>query len=606
MNEKEFIDKKKGQVDFAIKVISGNIRGRKLALYGDNDEIKRALKLYGFKDYITVTAVKENVKNGVEYLYDLGNQVDKYYILVPWLSREQEHVSRLEKLGFREYHDFYFVKSSQNLVNAIVSRGIINQNNINIMTSCDANLMKYIPVQLKGICDAMPGRCVRYYILHSKDTSDEIDKIKNLAKAFDNVEIHGVQVPDEKVYEQISIMCNPHGWWPKEVLYDICAHRYLPEDLDRVLYLDAGDVMVTGNIDAFYFADFHDKPIRVTMGRYKEVSKQGKIVPYEAGDLYQGDVDMVQEILMGVFNSGSFMINLKKMREIGYTEDDYIAFIKKIYDLYDNKVIFKYTDQGLLSAFFLGEIQYFGLEEFNDFWYRPFNFCLYYYDTSAEKPYYTPAIVHFAGFHSYKPWLIDFPIILDSYRGGKAQYKISSVNSDMRPYYSIWLSNYVKTQLQIDGHLYIKGLISVKEKGDKKRHKDLLHSYVSVLSREYDIPFESRYDGEFAYVSFPVSDDGEIHYEFCWDNESLKICLHFEGGWKNSEEVIRESMEKCSELKHEILRDCLGIYYIVEDVYDVDLVVGFMEYMMKKTYPVLRKYGLISDRLLLRQLEFHR
>jgi len=97
--------------------------------------------------------------------------------------------------------------------------------------------------------------------------------------------------------------------------------------------------------------------------------------------------DGLPGILRGIFNSGSYMMNLDKMRKDERTLADYQYLSLKLRELFgdDNHNIY-WGDQGLLSATFVGDVRYYGFPEIRNLWYMPYNFCLWYYDRMNEKP----------------------------------------------------------------------------------------------------------------------------------------------------------------------------------------------------------------------------
>ena len=70
-------------------------------------------------------------------------------------------------------------------------------NRINIMTSCDNNLIKYIYVQLKTL---------------------------------------SVYIEDTSGYMELA---SKGGGWVGEAYFSLLCHEYLPESVDRILYIDA-------------------------------------------------------------------------------------------------------------------------------------------------------------------------------------------------------------------------------------------------------------------------------------------------------------------------------------------------------------------------------
>jgi lipopolysaccharide biosynthesis glycosyltransferase len=67
------------------------------------------------------------------------------------------------------------------------------------------------------------------------------------------------------------------GGWAYEAYFSLCCHEYLPADVDRILYIDAGDVIIDGDISDYYFGDFEGKSLIATIGRFKSNVGGGRL-----------------------------------------------------------------------------------------------------------------------------------------------------------------------------------------------------------------------------------------------------------------------------------------------------------------------------------------
>ena len=178
-------------------------------------------------------------------------------------------------------------------------------------------------------------------------SSKNISMLKDLCGELGNEKVcfHEIFVPHAELYSELAKYGNG---WAGEAYYSLCAHLLLPESIDRVLYLDAGDTLVIGDIEPYYHCDFQGKSLVVTGGRYKLL--EGKLELFDTADL--GDWEEgLPGILRGIFNSGSYMMNLDKMRKDERTLADYQYLCGKLRELLgkDNHMIY-WGDQGLLSA----------------------------------------------------------------------------------------------------------------------------------------------------------------------------------------------------------------------------------------------------------------
>lgn len=304
----------------------------------------------------------------------------------------------------------------------------------NIMTSCDDTLAPYVAVGLTAMAYSLKGASVDFFFLHSKVSKKNIEMLSALCEKLENgkIHFHEIVVPDTEIYDELAYYGNG---WAGEAYYSLCAHLLLPEDVDRVLYLDAGDTLVIGDIDPYYNYDFQGKSIVATSIRYKLLNDM--LEPLTAEDL--GDLnEELPGILRGIFNSGSYMMNLDKMREDKRTLADYqylAAVLRGLFGEQNHQIY--WGDQGLLSASFVGDIRYYGFPEIRNLWYMPFNFCTWYYDRMTKEPDYSPAIIHFAG-TAFKPWDGTYSVFMERFQNKGRLRSLNELKVGQAGYYYLW------------------------------------------------------------------------------------------------------------------------------------------------------------------------
>lgn len=277
--------------------------------------------------------------------------------------------------------------------------------NYNIITSCDDKLAPYVLVNLYAISRNLPDDKVDFYILHHRISEANLNNMNKLCEHFDNVDFHEIYIEDVEAFIELA---RYGGGWAYEAYFPMCAHEYLPDDVTRALYLDAGDTLVLGDISGYYNKDFEGKSLIVTPSRFKIVGNEKQV--FDSDDL--GNAEFLLGMLRGLFNSGSYMINLDKLRKAGLTTNDYIALVNELRRLLGDDVEkIYYGDQGLIGVAFVGDICYSEYPEEKNIWHMPYNYCLWYYDRMSERPAYEPKILHFAG-TAFKPWEYIYPIDL--------------------------------------------------------------------------------------------------------------------------------------------------------------------------------------------------
>ncbi len=310
----------------------------------------------------------------------------------------------------------------------------------NIATSSDNTLIPQIAISLTAMARNLKDAHIDYYLLHSQVTTENLNMLSALCGGLGNISFHPILVPEPEAYDPLV----EAGGWLRETYYPLCAHQLLPDTMDRVLYLDAGDTLVTGDIAPYYMEDFEDAFLIVTGQKYKVVN--GVWLIPEPEDL-ENRKDYLPGILEGLFNSGSYMINLAKMRKAGIGLPYYYRCteqLRKAAPVFTEKNLcgegdVYFGDQGLLSAAFIGRLKYYGYPRIRDMWYNPYNFCLGYYDYFDRKPDYQPSVLHFAGV-PFKPWKADYPVFPERFkrRGGIAR-QLSELKPLQLEYYFLWL-----------------------------------------------------------------------------------------------------------------------------------------------------------------------
>lgn len=301
------------------------------------------------------------------------------------------------------------------------------------MTSCDKKMYPYVSVMLCSIADTLPTDIINFYILCDTDSLCDFDILEKVESFYSNLNIVVIPVYDSSDYNKFS---HYGGEWNNAAYFTMCCQRYLPSKLDRILYIDAGDIMFVKDIEPFYKSNFNGKTILAAAPlRYKR-GLQNSLFTFQSIDSYEE----LQGILKGQFNSGSYMINLKKMREVDRKLSDYDFIIDNLldiyHDIYPSQVNRLYWgDQGLLSFMYLGDMEMFhsNLKILD----MEYNFHLgIFNDTNIDYFPSKPSILHFCGVP--KPWNIHYG---DTHINGvipTGKIPLADISSRITEYYQKW------------------------------------------------------------------------------------------------------------------------------------------------------------------------
>ena len=317
--------------------------------------------------------------------------------------------------------------------------------------------MKFILVQLEAITTNLSNRQINFYLFHDGKDKIYVNKLKKIK--YNNINFIDIVVENADKYDDIASRGYEQGGgtarkrWGGAAYYSLCAYKYLPEDMDRILYIDAGDIMIIGNIDEYYFSDFCDKMFIVTGTRFK--MKDGQFHTYEKEDLL--NPEYINEISLGTFNSGSYVINLKKMRIKKYDIEHYCLLSELLYEGRGKPDLTYMGDQGFISLIFAGDFKVFAYPEILGvpYPYVPYNFCMWYYDGSRTKAPYSVKIVHFNG--PYKPWHGNYPIFLKRFQDADKLRDLDDLKIGRVQYYYMWHEYAIITNVRLS-NTNIKGL----------------------------------------------------------------------------------------------------------------------------------------------------
>ncbi|WP_407281394.1 glycosyltransferase family 8 protein [Lactococcus formosensis] len=275
---------------------------------------------------------------------------------------------------------------------------------INLITACDENYAKYLLPQIVSMNENIEDK-VNFFFMYSRVSDETLHKLSIFCKEQKNIKFYPIKVNDGM--EEFTELTQSGGgggtgysYFPFEVYFILQAHVYLPDWVERVLYFHSGDVLFWGDISDFYNFDFGGKNIIAESSNYKATDSEKNISLEE----YYGKYG----INSANFNSGTFMVNVKKMREEDYSLDFFLAIKKQIITFGESgrKKLWE-GDQAFFSLAFLGNIQYFNApldkENRNKRSYNYSPVAKLWRAKLGQEEIKNPKIIHYDG--KYKPWL---------------------------------------------------------------------------------------------------------------------------------------------------------------------------------------------------------
>ncbi len=252
---------------------------------------------------------------------------------------------------------------------------------MNLLVTCDANYLHPLSVMLYSL-SMTHDTPVSIYLVHTKITNDDIDLMKAYVDYISDGKFLLNDIRIEEVFENASTSLLYESI---EMYYRLLAHRFLPENIERVLYLDP-DILVINSLEDLYQIDFEEKLIAACL------HEAPLIQSFNSARLSLTSEEEIREY----YNSGVLMMNLAAIREEP-RDNEIIKYAEET-----TKLGSIMPDQDLLNVVFkddikpLPEIKYNYDARNTNFYKLSHNF------RSMDKVMDETSIIHFNGKN--KPW----------------------------------------------------------------------------------------------------------------------------------------------------------------------------------------------------------
>ncbi len=263
---------------------------------------------------------------------------------------------------------------------------------INVMTSCSDDRAEVVQVLICSLSETHRDNRINFWFFHTSVSDEKLAEFDDYCRSLPNVDFFEVRVGD-KYLPHFEKMKRIGGKPDCERFLWFVAHEYLPEDIDRILYLDALDTAVVDDVSAFYHGDFEDKYLLVCR-ELNKYTNEPQLYVEPARDFFEKtqDKETVVRISQGIFNSGSIILNLNKFR----AESPSLAHYCEIAQWAKDLLGASFGDQGLFSLVHGSNFKLMD-DRYN---YRFFSY-------SPKHAMQNPSVVHFAGFAK-KPFHLFF------------------------------------------------------------------------------------------------------------------------------------------------------------------------------------------------------
>mgnify|MGYP005774184355 CR=1 FL=1 len=123
---------------------------------------------------------------------------------------------------------------------------------IDLLVSLDENYLPQLRVMLYSASLNNPGVNFRVFLLHRGFSTELLSSLSRQLEALD-MELRAIRV-DERLFENAPVMKQ----YPQEMYYRLLAAQLLPEDMDRIIYLDP-DILVINPLTPLWRLDMGSK-----------------------------------------------------------------------------------------------------------------------------------------------------------------------------------------------------------------------------------------------------------------------------------------------------------------------------------------------------------
>lgn len=250
------------------------------------------------------------------------------------------------------------------------------------MTSFAGLHPEMVQVMILSLAEAHPLDHIRLWLFEQDLSAAHIAALAGFCASLGNVELRPVRVPDAAGFARLKEL----GGTPDSARFLwFVAHQNLPDDLSRVIYLDATDIIVADDLVPLLNHPF--------MGRYLVACREFiDLPPLLIGNARRahgcGVPDaVIRRVSRGLVNSGAIVLNLDRLRRDGIGIHTYLNTAEWARD----RLGLSFGDQGLFSL--THGSHYLRLHDrYNHRWWVES-------ERSAVRD---PAVLHFAG-HVLKP-----------------------------------------------------------------------------------------------------------------------------------------------------------------------------------------------------------
>ena len=140
------------------EIINRYLNGRRVAFYGDSDELQSFLKEeYGIDDVLSLTNIENKTGNGKLHISTLSDRSNDFYIIIPSAHPTDDLKKLFGELGFIEFSDYIFLSRKSTLIPPGAPDYKDEYGNLVHSGGCTVSLDKYVCNAYVNIDDSFTG-----------------------------------------------------------------------------------------------------------------------------------------------------------------------------------------------------------------------------------------------------------------------------------------------------------------------------------------------------------------------------------------------------------------------------------------------------------------
>lgn len=360
---------------------------------------------------------------------------------------------------------------------------------------------------LTSLCINNPVH-INAYLMHSELETSDFEWIKNQLSEYD-ISILPLKIDNNKFSSKVPVTVE----WSLETYYRLLLFDILPNEIDRILYLDV-DMIINKDISSLYSLSFENKEMIVC----KNSNGFSKIKTDDGYIIQKAKFDSKNLSMDNYFNAGLLLINVTKCRNEHISFSTYLNAM----DFWEYQM--PEQDQDILNFVHGGKVKFVDWEKYDFF------ACLNIYNKfSYEEVKNNTYIIHFAG---EKPWN----------SGDHKHYDLELIwwkYAEKTPFFNTLLKNFFI--MDTEKSPYYENLITFENnilnaKKDLSNNINLITKIYNLLFPEKDIKDEKipyinndkiiEYkNSSYSFETWPFMKNHRALMEGLSDNEKLKTVI---------------------------------------------------------------------------------